>query len=97
MITHVLSMYASITPLSSSSFPHPATDGTSLNTALGIAFGIIGALAALMVAISGLRYILSAGNPQKISQAKDGIIYSLVGVAVSLTAEAIVHFVVNRL
>jgi hypothetical protein len=77
--------------------PTPAADGGALQTVLGIAFGIIGALALLMVVVSGLRYILSAGDPQKTAQAKNGIIYSLVGLTVAISAEAIVHFVVARI
>lgn len=77
--------------------PHSQTSTQEIQMILGIIFGLIGAIAVLFVAISGLRYILSGGDPQKTAKAKDGIIYSLVGVAVALTAEAIVTFVIGRL
>jgi hypothetical protein len=50
-----------------------------------------------MITISGLRYVLSAGDPQKITQARNSIIYSLVGLAVAIAAEAIVHLVLGKL
>lgn len=81
----------------SGNLPTPTADSSAIQTVLGIAFGIIGALALLMVVVSGLRYILSAGDPQKTAQAKNGIVYALVGVVVAITAEGIVHFVVGNL
>jgi hypothetical protein len=86
-----------LTPINVGNLPQVPADATSIQTILGIVFGILGALALLMVTVSGLRYILSAGDPQKTAQAKNGIIYALVGVAVAISAEAIVFFVVNRL
>ncbi|MFI5271283.1 MAG: hypothetical protein ACHQT9_04535 [Candidatus Saccharimonadales bacterium] len=82
--------------LSGNSLPQPNADSSSIQTVLTITFGVIGAMAVLMVAISGLRYILSDGDPQKISRAKNSIIYALVGVAIAIAAEAIVHFVLFR-
>ena len=69
----------------------------TISTVLGIVFAIAGALALLMITVSGLRYITSAGNPEKTAKARNGIIYSLVGLAIAVSAEAIVAFVVNRL
>lgn len=92
----LISIYA-MTQVNSGNLPTPTADSSAIGTILGIAFGIIGALALLMITVSGLRYVLSAGNPQKTAQARDGIIYSLVGLTVAITAEAIVHFVVGRI
>jgi hypothetical protein len=68
-----------------------------LKAILEIAFGVIGAFALLIITVSGFRYITSGGNPEKTAKAKSGIVYSLVGLVVAITAEAIVAFVVNRL
>jgi hypothetical protein len=77
----------------------PTGDANSgvVKTILSIVFGIVGALALLMLVVSGLRYVISGGDPNRISKAKDGIIFALIGLLVALTAEAIVAFVVNRL
>lgn len=83
--------------VSSGNLPTTGADSTALQTVLSIVFGIIGVLAVLMITVSGLRYILSSGDPQKTAQARNGIIYSLVGLAVAIMAEAIVYFVVGQL
>jgi hypothetical protein len=97
----LISLYASATyaseTITSGNLPTPKANSTAIGTVLGIAFGIIGAMALLMIAVSGLRYVLSAGDPQKTAQARDSIIYSLVGLTVAIMAEAIVHFVVDRI
>lgn len=76
--------------------PQVGTGHSEAQTILQFVFGIVGALAFLMIVISGLRYILSADNPDRASRAKNGIIYALVGVAIALSAEIIVTFVVKR-
>jgi hypothetical protein len=86
-----------LSSISANGLPQPPADTNAIQTILKIVFGAIGAAAILMITISGLRYVVSAGNPERIAKAKNGIIYSLVGIAVALTAEAIVTFVGNRL
>lgn len=97
----LLRMLADDVPVNPGGLPgsgaHSASTTSELQTALQIVLGIIGALALLMITVSGLRYVISAGDPQKAKQARDGIIYSLIGLAVAIMAEAIVAFVVGRL
>jgi hypothetical protein len=95
ILQNILNLATSISP---GGLPRVNTDNGSstISTVLGIAFAVAGALALLMITVSGLRYILSAGNPEKTAKAKDGIIYALVGLVIAITAEAIVAFVVNR-
>ena len=69
---------------------------SEIQLVLQIIFGLIGSLAVLMIIISGVRYITSAGDPQKVNKAKDGILYSLIGIVVAASAEAIVAFVLGN-
>ncbi len=71
--------------------------GSEIQTILSIVFMIIGSLAVLFMILSGVRYIVSGGDPQKVAKAKDGILYALVGIVVSVSAEAIVAFVLGSL
>lgn len=64
---------------------------------LKIVFGIIGALSFLFVVIGGFKYIVAQGEPQRIAQAKNTIMYALIGVVVAILAQAIIGFVVERL
>jgi hypothetical protein len=88
---------ASVSGIEPSSLPQADANSHSLKIILNFVLGIIGALALLMITVSGLRYITSAGDPQKASQAKAGIITALIGIAIALAAGAIVNFVADFL
>lgn len=83
--------------INAGNLPEPSANRDEITTVLSIALGIIGAFALLIITVSGLRYITSGGNPEKTAKAKSGIVYSLVGLVVAISAEAIVTFVVKRL
>jgi hypothetical protein len=86
-----------LSSVSPGGLPQEAAGTGNIKNILGIAFGIIGGLALLMIVISAFRYIISDGDPQRMSKAKSGVIYALVGLVVAISAEAIVSFVGNRL
>ena len=67
-----------------------------LNKAANFLLIIIGIAAVFMIMIGGIQYVLSSGDPQRVNQAKDMIIYALVGLVVALVAKGIVVFVINR-
>jgi Type IV secretion system pilin len=87
------------TSIQPGSLPNVDTGNNSqtIPTVLSIVFAIAGALALLMITVSGLRYITSAGNPERTAKARNGIIYALVGLAIAVSAEAIVTFIINGL
>ena len=60
-----------------------------------IAVSLLGIVAVLMVIVAGQRYMTSNGEPEKIKQARNMIIYSLIGLIVAILAFAIVSFVQN--
>jgi len=80
-----------------SGLPKTPTGPDRVTAVLTIVFGIIGALSLLFLTIGGFRYILSEGDPQASAKAKGTIIYALVGLVVSISAVAIVTFVLKRL
>lgn len=47
---------------------------------------IAGAIAIVFLVIGGVRYIVSAGNPEQTKGAKQTIIYALIGLGVIITA-----------
>jgi len=77
--------------------PQTPTDINSLNRVLSIAFAFTGALSLLFIVIGGLRYTLSAGDPQGIEAAKNTILWAVIGMVISISAFAIVNFVLERL
>lgn len=91
------SVYFALSEIKPHGLPQAPANDSEIKIILSVVFGIIGAMALLVITISGLRYIVSAGDPQKAATAKNGIIYALVGLIVAITGEAIVSFVVKGL
>jgi hypothetical protein len=59
--------------------------------------GVAGAVAVIIVTYAGFKYVLSQGNPQETSKAKNTIMDGLIGLAVIVSAYGIVSFIVARL
>ena len=97
IISHLTHLAYLATAIQPAGLPQTPANSNTLQHVLEIVFVIIGALAVLMITISGFRYIVSAGDPQRVAKAKDGIIYALVGLIIAIFAESIVVFVVKRL
>ncbi len=77
--------------------PKVEASADSIKIALGAFFGVLGAVAVVYIIIGGISYIYSSGEPQKAKQAKDTIIYAVIGLVVALMAETFVWTVLNRL
>jgi hypothetical protein len=78
-------------------FPHVEASSSTLSSILSLVFAATGSLAVLFIVIGGFRYIISGGDPQDAAQAKNTIIYAVVGLIVSIAAWAIVSFVLKQL
>lgn len=76
--------------------PRASANGGVLGQVLNIVIAILAALSVLFVVIGGLRFVLSAGDPQAVSKARSTIIYATVGLVIAITAEAIVSLVLNN-
>lgn len=82
--------------ISPSGLPQTCANSDTLNTVMTIVFTLIGAIALLMLVISGFRYILSRGEPQKMAEISRQIIYIAIGLVLAATADIIVTFVIKR-
>ena len=58
---------------------------------------VTGVAAVIVIIVSGLRYILSNGESGKVTEAKDAILYALVGLVVIAAARLIIGLVVSKL
>ena len=61
-----------------------------LQTALNFLLSIVGIIAIIMLVIGGLMYLLSAGDEDRMKTGKTIVIYSLIGIAVALSALVLV-------
>ncbi len=57
---------------------------------------IVGVAAVIMVMVGGMRYITSNGDSGQVGNAKNTILYAIVGLIVVALAQIIVRFVVKR-
>jgi hypothetical protein len=56
----------------------------------------VGAIAIIMIIVGGLRYVVSAGNAAAVNDAKNTILYAVVGLLIAVSALAIVTFVTGH-
>jgi hypothetical protein len=92
---HLLYRFAAV-PIDTSSFPKPHVDN-AIPVILDWVFALTASIAVLMIVICGFRYIAAHGDPNTTAQARQGILYSVIGLAVTLVAFSIVTFVVRGL
>lgn len=55
----------------------------------------VGIAAVVVIIISGIYFVTSAGNAETVKKAKNALIYSIVGLVVTILAYAIVNFVIG--
>ena len=77
--------------------PKVQATGTQVHEVLSIVFGAFAAVAVLMLVIAGLRFVTANGDPAEINKARSTIIYALVGLVISLSAEAFVAFALGKI
>ncbi len=70
-------------------------DGGIFQQITNIMLFMIGVLSVIMLIIGGLRYVVSGGNKDAVTSAKNTILYAIVGLVVSLLAYAAVNFIIN--
>lgn len=68
-----------------------------LNDFTNIMLFLAGAIAVIVIIFGGVRYITSTGDPARVKQAKDTIVYGIIGLIVAILAYAIVRFVTTQL
>ena len=57
---------------------------------------IVGIVAVIMIIVGGFRYITSGGTPEKVTGAKNTILYGLIGLIIVALAQVIVRFVLKQ-
>lgn len=77
--------------------PSVTADQTSLSNLLSVVFGVLAAIAVLIIVIQGIKFVLSQGDGQKSADARKGVIYAVVGLIVAISAEIVVRLVIGKL
>ncbi len=71
--------------------------GGAVTTVINTLLFIVGFLSVIMLIFGGIRYIVSGGNSNAVSAAKNTILYAIVGLIIALFSYAIVNFVLDSL
>lgn len=58
---------------------------------------IVGIIAVIMLIIGGIRYVTSGGDAKKVTDAKNTVLYAIIGLVIAFLAFAIVNFVISAL
>lgn len=58
---------------------------------------IVGIIAVVMLIIGGIKYVISGGDSKKVTDAKNTVLYAIIGLVIAFLAFAIVNFVVSAL
>lgn len=77
--------------------PNVTTNQDRIQAIMSVVFGIMGAVAVLIIVLAGIRFIMSRGDPQATATARRAIIYAAIGLVVLVMAFAIVTFTLNVL
>ena len=58
---------------------------------------IVGIVAVIMLIVGGIRYVVSGGDAKKVTDAKNTVLYAIIGLVIAFLAFAIVNFVISAL
>ena len=58
---------------------------------------IVGVIAVIMLIIGGIKYVISGGDAKKVTDAKNTVLYAIIGLIIAFLAFAIVNFVITSL
>lgn len=58
---------------------------------------IVGIIAVIMLIIGGIKYVVSGGDSKKVTDAKNTVLYAIIGLVIAFLAFAIVNFVIDAL
>ena len=57
----------------------------------------VGTISVIMLIYGGFRYVISGGDSKKVTDAKNTILYAIIGLIISMLAYAIVRFVISAI
>ncbi len=58
---------------------------------------IVGIVAVIMLIVGGIKYVVSGGDSKKVTDAKNTVLYAIIGLIIAFLAFAIVNFVISAL
>ena len=70
-------------------------DGSLIRRIINLMLYAIGVISVIMLIFGGFKYVISGGQKESVTAAKNTILYAVVGLLVAIFAYAIVRFVIG--
>lgn len=93
MINHLYTIIS----ISNPGLPEQDLSSDTLQSVMGYVWILAGSFSILMIMIASIKYVISRGDPQAIKSAKETIIYSLIGLLITVFGFTITTFIFGRL
>lgn len=77
--------------------PRVQASNGNLATLMTYVFGVIGAIAIIVIIIGALNMTLAEGDAGKVARARQTVVFALVGLVIAISAEAIIAFVIKNI
>ena len=68
---------------------------TIVKRVINVAMAVLGVVCVIMLIMGGYNYTMSGGDANKVTKAKNTILYAVIGLVIALLALAIVNFVIG--
>ncbi len=75
----------------------PGTVPGILQNVVNLLLFLVGAASVIMLIIGGFRFVMSSGDSQAAANARNTVLYSIIGIIVAVAAYGIVNWVLGRL
>ena len=72
-----------------------AGDDSIIRRAINLMLYAVGVISVIMLIYGGFRYVVSGGQKESVTAAKNTILYAIVGLLIAIFAYAIVKFVIG--
>jgi hypothetical protein len=69
---------------------------STVTSVINILSTIVGVVAVIMIILGGFRYITSGGSSERVTSAKNTLLYAIIGLVVVALAQVITNFVLNQ-
>lgn len=74
-----------------------ASIGTIIGNLINVVLGVLGFVLVILIIYSGILWMTASGEDDKVKEAKERLLNSIIGLAIVLAAWAISNFVVDSL
>lgn len=84
-------------PTCQTTLPQVTADADHFRSIIQYVLGIIAAATVVYIVLTGIKFVMSQGEPDKVSKARNSIVFACIGLAIVLSADIIITFAIKSL